>query len=79
MVVAAFPLIGILVTAGSCSVIWMNGLHSRIDELRDDVREDDDEIMDMIRAIEGKLDKMTADLQAQTDEPKPLASAPGDL
>ena len=79
MVVAAFTLVGILVAVGSCSVLWMNGLHSRIDALRDDVREDDDEIISMIQSIEGKLDKLTADLQAQADEKELEASAPGDL
>ena len=57
----------------------MNGLHSRLDDLRDDVREDDDEIVDMVEALEVKLDQIRADLQAQANEPEPEASAPGDL
>ena len=74
-----FTLVGVLVGAGSCSVLSMNGLHSRLDDLRDDVREDDDEIVDMVEALEVKLDQIRADLQAQANEPEPEASAPGDL
>ena len=76
-----FTLVGVLVGAGSCSVLSMNGLHSRLDDLRNDVREDDDEIVDMVEALEVKLDQIRADLQAQAqaNEPEPEASAPGDL
>ena len=74
-----FTLVGVLVGAGSCSVLSMNGLHSRLDDLRDDVREDDAEIVDMVEALEVKFDQIRADLQAQAHLLEPEASAPGDL